>query len=295
LLLVGLGAAVGLIIDGFLRNRLSYVRWPSAYNLPFEFHFQTDRGLFLYAVATAFATLLVSSLLPALRSSNADLGLAMKQSEPTFSVRRWNLRNGFVALQVVLSMVLLSLGVLFCRTFWQIAHLDPGFNVSHTIMATVWPPRPGLPDEKEWGWRDGVVRRLKEVPGVTGVTSIGTLPFMGELPQDSIRRRGDPLSAALNAYSMGAGEQFGQILGIRVLGSRDFLVNDCTRKPVPILINQALARRLFGDADPVGAQLVMGREQERVLEIIGVVADTRMRTLGKDHAPMFFTRTRMPK
>src|SRR5262249_5215719 len=44
--LVGLGAIAGLIVDGFLRDRLSYIRWPSAYNLPFEFHFQNDRGLF---------------------------------------------------------------------------------------------------------------------------------------------------------------------------------------------------------------------------------------------------------
>ena len=65
--LVVLGAGAGLIVDAFLRNWLSYVRWPSAYNLPFEFHFQNDRGLFLYALATALAALLVSSLLPSLR------------------------------------------------------------------------------------------------------------------------------------------------------------------------------------------------------------------------------------
>ena len=53
LVLVALGAAIGLIVDAFLRNWLSSVRWPSAYNVPFEFHFQSDRGLFLYALATA--------------------------------------------------------------------------------------------------------------------------------------------------------------------------------------------------------------------------------------------------
>jgi putative ABC transport system permease protein len=289
LVLVTLGAAVGLMIDAFLRNRLSYVRWPSAYNLPFEFHFQTDRGLFLYAVATAFATLLLSSLLPSLQGANADLGLAMKQSDPAFSVRRWNLRNGFVTLQVALSVVLLSLGGLFCRTFWQITHIDPGFDVSHTIMATVWPPRPNLTENQEWSFRDKVVRRLREIPGVTGVTSIGTLPFMGELPQGPIRRRGDPVATGGDAYEMGAGEEFCKVLGIRILRGRDFVVNDRARQPAPALINQALARRLFADADPVGAQLLAGRDNERVFEIIGVVADTRMRTLAEDHAPIFFT------
>ncbi|SPE37389.1 conserved membrane hypothetical protein [Candidatus Sulfopaludibacter sp. SbA6] len=287
--LVGLGAGLGLIVDAFLRNRLSYVRWPSAYNLPFEFHFQSDRSLFLYGLATALVALLVSSLLPSLRGSNADLGLAMKQGEPAFSIRRWNLRNSFVALQVALSMVLLTLGVLFSRSFLQIAGVDPGFDVSHTVIGLV-APRPGQRQgEKGWSWRDGVVRRVKEVPGVMGVTSVGTLPLTGELPRDPVRRKGDPLSAARDAYSVGAGEQFCKVLGIRILRGRDFEIADRSRQPVPALVNRTLARRLFGDADPVGAQIVAGREKERVLEIIGVTADAKMRTLGEANAPVFFT------
>ena len=34
-------------------------------------------------------------------------------------------------------------------------------------------------------------------------------------------------------------------------------------------------------ADPVGARLVRGREKEEVLEIVGVAADTKTRTLGE--------------
>ena len=123
--LVALGAAVGLVLDAFLRQQLSYIRWPSAYNLPLEFHFQNDRGLFLYALVAALITLLLSSFVPALRGSSADLGLAMKQGEPAFSIRRWNLRNGFVALQLVLSVVLLSLGLLFARSFLHLANTIP--------------------------------------------------------------------------------------------------------------------------------------------------------------------------
>jgi ABC-type antimicrobial peptide transport system permease subunit len=92
--LAALGAAAGLALDAFLRQQLSYIRWPSAYNLPFEFHFQNDRGVFLYALAAALVTLGLSSLLPALRGSRVDLGLALKQREPAFSIRRWNLPKG---------------------------------------------------------------------------------------------------------------------------------------------------------------------------------------------------------
>jgi putative ABC transport system permease protein len=285
--LVVLGAGLGLVIDAFLRNQLSYVRWPSAYNLPLEFHFQSDRGLFLYALAAVFTALLVSSLLPALRGSNVDLNVAMKQGEAAFSIRRWSLRNGFVAMQLALSAVLLTLGILFLRSFLQVAEVNPGFDVSHTAIAVVHSANHRGPNA--WNWRDGVVRRIEEVPGVTGVTSIGTLPFMGELPQYPTRRKDDRLSMARDAYEVGAGEQFCHVLGIPILRGRDFEIADRSRQPVPALVNQTLARTLFGDADPIGAQLLVGREHERVLEIVGVTADAKMRTLGEDHAPVFFT------
>jgi len=289
-MLAALGLAAGLALDAVLRRQLSYVRWPSAYNLPFEFHFQNDRGLFLYALAAALVMLLLSSLLPAWRGSRADLGLAMKQSEPAFSIRRWNLRNGFVALQLTLSVVLLSVGLLFARSFLHLAFTNPGFNISSTVVVRVRQPPSQAQGEAGWVWRDRIVELVKQVPGVTGVTSIGTLPLMGELQsQDFVRRRGEPVSAAREAYELGGGEQFCRVLGIPMLRGRDFRIADRTRRLVPVILNQTLARRLFGDADPIGQEIAIGREEPRVLEVVGVAADAKLRTLGEDHPSVFFT------
>jgi predicted permease len=275
--LVACGTAAGLALDAFLRGRLSALRWPSAYNIPIEFHFQSDRGLLLYALLAAGAALVISSVIPALRSANADLSAALKQGEPAFSLRRWNLRNGFVMLQVVLSMVLLTLGALFTRSFLQLAREDVGFDAGHTVIAAVH----GASS------RDALVRRLEAMPGVRGVTSIGTLPFMGELPMERVRREGDPAEAFHEVYWMGAGERYFATLGIPILRGRDFEIRDRGRTPAPAVVSRSLAWRLFGGSDPVGAHLIAGREQD--LEIVGVAADTRMRTLGEDHVSAIYT------
>jgi putative ABC transport system permease protein len=288
--LVALGLAGGLALDAFLRHQLSYIRWPSAYDLPFELHFQNNSGLFLYAIAAAFAMLLLSSLLPAVRGAGADLGLVMKQSEPAFSIRRWNLRNSFVALQLALSVVLLSLGLLFVRSFVRLANADPGFNISGTVIVRAHQPPGAAQGEAGWVWRDHVAELLTQVPGVTAVTSIGTLPLMGELQsQDSVSRPRDPLSTVRDAYELGGGEQFCRVLGIPILRGRDFERADRTRRPVPVLLNQTLAGRLFGAANPIGQEILVGREKPRAFEVVGLAADAKLRTLGEDHPAVFFT------
>jgi hypothetical protein len=175
-------------------------------------------------------------------------------------------------------------------SFVHLANTDPGFNVAGTVIARVRQPPGQNQGEAAWAWRDRIVELIKQVPGTTGVTSMGTLPLMGELQsQDAVRRRGDPLSAARDAYELGGGEQFCRVLGIPILRGRDFEIADRTRDPVPVILNQTLARRLFGDNDPIGAEIAAGSEKQRILEVVGVAADAKLRTLGEGHPSVFFT------
>ncbi|HYW41403.1 MAG TPA: FtsX-like permease family protein [Bryobacteraceae bacterium] len=288
LALVACGALAGLGLDAILRNRLGTVRWPTAYGVPVEFHFQSDGGLLLYALLSASAALLLSSLVPALGASDPDLGLAMKPGDPSFSIRRWNLRSGFVMVQVVLSVVLLALGAIFTRSFFHLARAGPGFDVAHTLIAAVHPLPVGYSPERSWDLRERAVRRVAAVPGVAAVTSAGILPLMGELPDAELRREGEPQSAIRHAYAVGAGERYCATLGIPILRGRDFRIADRGRKPLPVIVNRTLSREFFGDADPVGSRLLMGRESPALLEIVGVAADARMRTLGEGPVPLFF-------
>jgi putative ABC transport system permease protein len=289
IILVGCGCAVALAIDAFLRDWLSAVRWPNAYNVPVEFHFQSDRGLILYTLLIAFTALVISSLQPVLRGSKADLVMPLKRAGAGVAVGRP--RNGFgpasyVGMQVVLSVLLLTLGAIFARSFLQIVREDLGFDAAHTVITAVHPyPRQG----ERGPWRDRLIRRIMQVPGVAGVTSTQILPLMGEVDRAEVRGENDPSSAMLDVYWMGEGEQYFTTLGIRILRGRDFELRDRDRKPTPAIVNSTLARQLFGERDPIGARLFRGRERAEALVIVGLVADSKMRTLGEGSKPALYT------
>jgi putative ABC transport system permease protein len=282
--LVLCSCVAALAIDACLRDRLSYLRWPNAYNVPIEFHFQSDRGLLLYALLSASVALVVSSLQPALRGSKADLGIALKRRDAR-ELRPVSL----VGVQIVLSVLLLTVGALFARTFLHLVRADLGFDAAHTVIAAVHPLPGQYRGERLWPWRDRLIRSAEGVPGVLGVTSIDLLPLMGEVPQTQVRREGDRASAILDVYSTAAGEHYFTTLGIRILRGRDFEIADRDRKPTPAIVNRTLARQLFGGADPIGGRLLKGREKEDALEIVGVVADSKMRTLGEGNMPALYT------
>lgn len=285
--LVLCGAGLGLALDAFLRGWLSELHWPSAYGIPFEFHFQSDRGLFLYAGVVASIALL-ASVLPALRGADADLGLAMKQGEPSFSIRHWDLRKGLVILQVVLSMVLLTISSLFARSLVHLSVAGPGFDADRTLIAVLHPP-PGEQDaERSWELRQRALQRIQSIAGVEAVTSAGTLPLMGELPADRVRRSGSGPIAPRDAYVIGAGENYFKTLNVAILRGRDLQIADRGRSPIPVVINRTMAQDLFAGEDPIGQRLSMGREAERAVEIVGVAADFKMRTMGEANAPAVF-------
>jgi putative ABC transport system permease protein len=287
--LAGGGTVLGYLLHTAIAARLRLLTYPGAYGQPFEFHFEADAGLLLYAAAMAVAALLISSLVPALRCARADLSLAMRQGEPAFSVRRWSLRNSFVGMQMALSVVLLALGIFFTRGFVRMSAAEPGFDTAHTLFAGVQPIRGAHAGEHYFTWRDELLGAARAVPGVGAASSTSIIPLSGELARPAVRREGEPSSTVREVYRTGVGDQYFTTFAIPMLRGRDFEPRDRTRRPVPAVINRALARELFGADDPVGRRLVMGRDAGELLEIVGVCGDTRVRILAEDDPPAFYT------
>jgi hypothetical protein len=75
--------------------------------------------------------------------------------------------------------------------------------------------------------------------------------------------------------------------GIPIRAGRDFSTDDLSRPFHHVIINESLARRLFGSANPIGRRLALGGDSSPIdwHEIIGVVGDVRHRSLAETPEP----------
>jgi len=283
--MAGAGTVIGYLLHSAIAARLRLLTYPGAYAQPYEFHFETDAGLVLYAAAMGAAALLLSSLVPAMRGANADLSLAIREAAPAFSVRRWSFRSSFVGVQMTLSVVLLALGLFFTRGFLHMGAAEPGFDTAHTLFAGVQPVRGAHTGEEYFTWRDDLLRTVRAVPGVAAASSTTIIPLSGELSRVPLRRAA---SSAHEAYRTAVGDQYFKTFAIPILRGRDFESRDRVRRPQPAVINRMLARELFGAEDPLGQRVVTSRESDEILEIVGVCGNTRVRTLAENDPPAFY-------
>jgi ABC-type antimicrobial peptide transport system permease subunit len=140
---------------------------------------------------------------------------------------------------------------------------------------------------------EDILRRAKELPGVEGAT-LAEMPLMrGIGMKNSIAPTGVPIKTAdflntsMNDVSLGHFEN----VGIRLLAGRDFRPADVeVLKPLPVVVSESFVRRFFPNVDPIGKTFGTGMNVTAGAEdsIIGVVSDTKYRSMREDPPPVWY-------
>jgi putative ABC transport system permease protein len=280
------GAALGLLLNFWLTHVLSQIRVPLS-AVSFEFSFAPDRRLVWYTLAITAITAPLCALAPAIRASRTDLASVLRRQRggtgsPT-------MRNLLVVGQVALSFVLMAAAILFARATVTLASVNPGFDLGHTIKAEVTPMEGRYRGEQLEAYRQRLLERVRSISGVVSAASAGFAPLNPETPTMMVRAAGQPVSEARRVNLQPVGPDYFETMDIRLRG-REFDVRDRGRMPVPVIVNLTLARELFPAGDALGQQLVYARRNrdEVQVEIVGVAADSKIRSLGEASAPLIY-------
>src|SRR5262245_57509367 len=138
-----------------------------------EVHF--DARVVVLAFALSLLTGVLFGLTPALHASDADPNEDLKEGVRggSPSARQNRVRGLLVAVEIAVSVVLLSAAGLLLHSFWNSMQSNPGFNPNQLMVASIWIPFPNNPQANRYPTGPPiaaicheVLRRARELPGV---------------------------------------------------------------------------------------------------------------------------------
>ena len=288
LLIAALGGLAGVLFSLWGNSALAAIADRETGILPNGVSAGLSSPVVVFAVALTVATALLFGLVPAWGTSHYGVIATLNQNRRTAS--RSRLGGGLIALQVGLSVVLLSGAGLLLRTLHNLENVPLGFNQDRLLVFTLRPEQGGYKGERLLRFYDELFARLDALPGLRAAT-FGRIPLIAQyswntnvlLPGEVAHSAGDH-----NVDRQMIRENFFETLEIPRLRGRSFTARDDERAPQVAVVNQTFARRFFPDSDPVGRR-VTDTDEDREVEIVGVVGDTKYDDQRHEIAPLLYT------
>lgn len=298
LLLAVLGAVVGWWLA---RWGMPVVLALGSVGLPRLENVHLDVSVAGFCLLATVVTGLAFGLAPAWFASRVSLSEVLKDAaRGSTTGGGGRMRGFFVASQLALALVLLVGATLMLRSFARIRAMDPGYVPDHILTATLFMPDSRFPG-KSFGEREPfrkaflarVVERIAALPGVEAAAVVMGMPLtpVGARMQVSVMDRAEPKPAEPRqaGYSQVSPNYF-QTMGTPLLRGRQFDDHDSMDAPFVVIVNESFVRAFFPDEPALGKRLkVMDAHRERPTEIVGVIRDTRQRSLTEPAQPeMYF-------
>jgi predicted permease len=302
-LLAIVGAAGGLLISSWSMAALAR---SLAAVVPLSVTFQPKPDATVVAVTTAFAVIatMLSGLGPALKLSRIDLVSDLKTltagAAPALG-RRFSARNLMVVGQIALSLMLLSAGGFFARGALKAAGADPGFRYAQELVVQTDPTLVQYKEARGRAVYRDLLERMRALPGVAAVGLADSVPFGDFHEGDDVERVGGPsrpeLASRVNATYRSIGADYFRALNLTMVRGREFTAEEEVSPTAPrvAIIDEALARRLFGADDPIG-QIVRystrpgekTKDDGESMEIVGIAPPLRDELVQRVAAPAIY-------
>jgi predicted permease len=273
------GGAIGFVVAWLGTNRLmDAVRT----HLPRAHEVGIDWSVFLFLLGACLITGVVFGLAPAIAAARMNPHRVLQEtgSHGTTGVTSSRFRDGLVVAEIALAFVLAVGAGLLVRELARLKDTRSGMDTRNIV--TFHLGRRMTPDRSS-RYLYEIESRVRELPGVrsAGFTQLLPLQNWGWTSNSTdFRVRGTdvPTSLPYQIELRYVTPGYFDALGVRLQSGRSFTVGDDSAAPPAIVINQALARRAFGDENPIGKETTRGN-------IVGVIEDVRQVHLDQPPRP----------
>ena len=285
------GGAVGLAL-GYV-GILSFRQFQVVSDIGVRFTFELDRRAIVVGFAAAAVSALLSSLVPAWRSTRmSDLSGTLRNTTTPASrmPRLWG-RHGLVASQIALTLMLLTVAVSFYRAFEAEYGRGAGFRTDHLLLVSLDPKLARYDDRQTEEFYRRLADRVSSMPGVRSIGLTSFTPLSQDASDSAlIVPEGfelPPGTDDLQVMAARVDEGFFNTIGIPIVSGRGFERSDTASAPRVAIVNRGMAARYWPDTDPLGRRIRLGASGEWV-EIVGVAADSKFRLFTPNSTPFVY-------
>ena len=287
------GGAAGMLF-AYFATRMFATSITTALPLRVTFTGSPDLRVLAATLVLAAAATMAFGLGPALRLSRRDLVRDLKDRGGSGAPagRRFSARNVMVVAQVSLSLALLTAGGIFAREAFEAAEANPGHSYDNLMLASLDGGLAGYKEEDTRAAYRHVLERLRRAPGVAAAGLSASIPFGDTHESATIERVG--AAAGGEPQQIGAGEwriisaDYFRTLGLSMVRGREFTAaeEESAAAPRVVIIDEILARRAFGNEEPVGQMIRIApragealTEREAPMQVVGVAPPMRSELL----------------
>ncbi|MDX1494376.1 MAG: FtsX-like permease family protein, partial [Longimicrobiales bacterium] len=292
LVLAGLGCLLG---TGVAYASIEIMGLLGPDHLPRIDEVRLDGPVLLFALGVSALSAVLSGISPSLRLSRPDLAVSLSDGSrsSTRGPGGLRIRNRLVVAEVAAAVVLLVGAGLLSRSFTTLLDEELGFDPTGrlAVQVFVYDGYDGPDDRAAFVRR--AMEELEAIPGVRSVALTSSVPAATDgrlasidinLPFTIADRPAPPVGREPVAAISQVSEGFFHVVDMQVVEGRSFNASDGPETASVVVVNEALARRHFGEASAVGETLIIGyRPIPR--EIVGVVADVRPRGYESEPRP----------
>jgi predicted permease len=248
-----------------------------------------DVRVVAFALALTMVTGVVFGIVPLLQHHRDRASEGLREGARSGGGGREGMRGALVVAEITASVVLLVMCGLLLRALWTIQAIDPGFRLERTLTVRTSLPMPKYETAgPRNGFYDRVLPEIRALPGVSSAAYTSFLPLSdmrgGLFPvgiSGRVESRREDNVAFLRYVTPG----FFQTLGVPILHGRDVRDADRPDGQHVAIVSASFVAQFFPGQEALGRRFTFADANR---EIVGVVADVKMRGLTRASEPQVY-------
>ena len=282
-----LGAVAGGLLAWWITSIVAAVHLPTP--IPLTFDLRMDGRVLAFTLAAMAFAGLFAGLAPAWQATKPNLAAELRgeQTAGRAAGRMWTLRDGLVAVQMAVTIVLLVVAALLTRSLIAAQRTSLGFPVNRLALVSFDASQLRYDRPRTQLVFDRVLERIRTIPGVEAAGVTTRPPFTINQNRWDIwfpgrQPVGQP-GPTVEVTSVSAG--YFETMNVPIVAGRAFTDDDGPDAPRVAIVNETMARRYWPGENALGQTFRTRAGEGPLFEIVGVAADHKVSTVGEAPTP----------